>query len=501
MKDNFNKLMDNIENKAGKLYNYIDSVNIENKIEHLYNYIRPKVSLQDTKTPIKHVVFLMLENRSFDQIFGYRNDFPRPFKVNGIENCNSLDETKRSFNLDKDGNKVYLNPMDAFTGHDDSTHDLHATLCCINGLDGKENEQMSGFIKVNQLMVKDSENSSNTIPALPSEIMSYFPCNSFPVFEYIANNFIICDNWFASAPTCTQPNRAFALCGQSDGHIDNKTKGINPKLFYNCDTIFDRLNDKNLPWKVYYNDLPSSLLLDHQICFNNLKNYEHFRNFASDIESGTLPVFSFIEPEYGFESSSKKICDVNNGQTLVKNIIESLQSNSEIWNSTLFVISYDECGGYYDHVYPPKAISPNKTTEEDSYAFDQYGCRVPAMLISPRIPRGVDGTMYDHTSVLSFIEYNWDIEPLTDRDRNANNFSHLINNKIRNIDLLSKTNLKFESAHETTLRNRGMVDDQFLKTFSEYNLIHLISDDAEVLYNSNKELHTVVSNIVGKFSK
>ena len=87
MKDNFNKLMDNIENKSGKLYNYIDSVNIENKIEHLYNYIRPKVSLQDTKTPIKHVVFLMLENRSFDQIFGYRNDFPRPFKVNGIENC------------------------------------------------------------------------------------------------------------------------------------------------------------------------------------------------------------------------------------------------------------------------------------------------------------------------------------------------------------------------------------------------------------------------------
>ena len=497
MKDNFNKLFNTIEDKAEKLYNYIESKNIENKIESLYNYIKPKA---ETKTPIKHVVFLMLENRSFDQIFGYRNDFPRPFKVNGIKNAHSLDETKRSFNLDKDGNKVYLNPISAFTGYDNSTHDLQATLCCINGLDGKENEQMSGFIKVNQLMIKDETNSSNTIPALPSEIMSYFPCNSFPVFEYIANNFIICDNWFSSAPTCTQPNRAFALCASSDGHIDNKTKGINPKLFYNCDTIFDRLNDKSLPWKVYYNDLPASLLLEHQIRFNNLKNYEHFRNFKSDVENGTLPVFSFIEPEYGFESSAKKIDNVNNGQKLVKDIIVSLQSNSEIWNSTLLIIAYDENGGYFDHVYPPKSIPPQKSTEEDLYTFDQYGCRVPAMLISPRISRGVDSTFYDHTSVLSFIEYNWGVDSLTYRDKNANDFAHLINRDSRNnIPLLSSIDFEFENIHETTLRNRGSIDDEFLKTFSECNLIHLISDDENILYNSNKDLHAVVSNIVDKF--
>ena len=452
----------------------------------------------DTQNPIKHVVFLILENRSFDQIFGYRNDFPIPYMVNGVKNCNSLEKSTRLFNLDKDGNKIYQNPMSAFTGHDDTVHDLGASLCCFNGIDNENPGSMSGFVIANQLKIKSSNNADNTIPVPVEEIMGYFQRDSFPVYEYIANNFTICDNWYASVPTCTLPNRAFALCASSDGHINNKCKGIDMKLLYKCDTIFDRLNDKNLPWKVYYNDFPISLVLEHQLKPENLQNYDKFKNFTVDIQNNNLPVFSFIEPEYGIESSSTKIDNVLNGQLLINDVIYSLQSNTEIWNSTLFVITYDENGGYFDHVNPPKAIPPRKPISSDLYTFDQLGCRVPTMLISPRIPIGVDSNVYDHTSILTFIEKNWNLEPLSDRDKENKNYFQLIEPR-KDIPLISKY-LDIKHISETSLRNRGSVDTEFFKTFAECNLIHLLADEDRGLNKMSKELHKCISKVVEKFT-
>ncbi len=444
-------------------------------------------------SPIKHIIVLILENRSFDQIFGYRSKYNKPFKVDGID----FDNLK--FNLDKDGNKVYQNPITAFSGEDDSVHDLKASLCCINGL--KEgDEKMSGFILANQLLIKDSENRDNTLAVQPNEIMGYFTEKSFPVFEYIADNFTICDNWFSSVPTCTQPNRAFALCGTSDGHIDNLSKGLDLKLFYHCDTIFDRLNDNNIDWKIYYNDFPNSILLSHQLYPKNLRNFTKFSEFKNDVQNNQLPAFCFIEPEYGIESSGKKIEDIMNGQVLVYNLITALQSNENIWNSSLLAIFYDENGGFYDHVYPPKTVSPFPTKEDDLYTFDQLGCRVPAMLVSPLILPGVDSMLYSHTSVLSTIERLWKIEPLTNRDSVSNNFCHLLlENPRKDIPKLIK-NFEITEMVETTIRNRKH-DFEFFKAFIERNLIHVLAEFGEIIYLINKNLYNTIESIISKFSK
>ena len=339
-----------------------------------------------TETPIKHVVLLMLENRSFDQIFGYRNDYEAPYKVNGISNADNEDETTRFFNLDKDGTRVYQNPMVAFTGHDDATHDLEATLFSINGChDGVPKEKLSGFILANQLKMKSSSNAEHTDPIPPAEIMGYFLKDSFPVYEYIADNFVVCDNWFSSVPSATLPNRAFGLCASSDGHINNKCKTDHKQITYRCPTIFDRLNEKHFPWKVYYHDMALSLTLEHQIKARNLQNYCKFEKFKDDVSRGALPAFAFFEPEYGVESSLKKIDSVANGQNLVFDILATLQSNPQVYNNTLFVVYYDEAGGFYDHVYPPPAPAPQRKehVRKSEYTFDQYGQRVPAMLVSP----------------------------------------------------------------------------------------------------------------------
>lgn len=440
---------------------------------------------------IKHVIVLILENRSFDQIFGYRSKYNKPFQVNGID----FDNLK--FNLDKDGNKIYQNCISAFSGEDDSVHDLKASLCCINGLKEDDCDKMSGFVLANQLLIKDPENRDNTFAVQPNEIMGYFPENSFPVFEYIANNFIVCDNWFSSVPTCTQPNRAFALCGKADGHIDNLSKGIDLKLFYHCDTIFDQLNSYNIDWKIYYNDFPNSLLLSHQLYPKNLRRFTKFSEFQKDVKNNKLPKFCFIEPEYGIESSGKKIEDIMNGQVLVYELIKTLQSNKNIWNSCLLSVFYDENGGFYDHVYPPKAPSPEKT---EIYSYDQYGCRVPAMLISPLIDKGVDSTLYDHTSVLATIEKLWNMEPLTERDRNANNFCHLILPSPR--DDIPKLIKDFEITKmvETSIRNRKH-DFEFFQSFVERNLIYVFAEVGEILYLLNRELYHIIKNLLNKFRK
>ncbi len=437
-----------------------------------------------TTTPIRHVVCCMLENRSFDQVFGYRNDYPTPFKVNGINFCDDIDETKRNFNYDMNNNKIYQNPVTAFTGHDESVHDVKATMTMINGINKIENnDKMSGFVLANQLKIKSANDPSETIPALPSEIMGYFPHGQIPVFDFLADNYTLCDNWFASIPSMTLPNRAFALCGQSDNFTTNTSYvshhlDISKPNLFDCDTIFDRLNDKNLPWKVYYSDVALSLSLQHQLQPENLSNYDTFSQFEKDVKNNTLPAFSFIEPEYGIESSADKIEHVFNGQKLVGNILTSLENNIDLFNDTLVVLYYDECGGFYDHVVPPAAIPPFRTnkklSEEEYFAYNRYGPRVPALLISPRIEKGVDSTLYDHTSVLAFLERNFDLNPLTDRDTFANS-----NFKILDIPLQKPSikpvlkDLKNGHSLSTTIRNRGKSDELFMKQWVELHTMKL----------------------------
>lgn len=455
-------------------------------------------SSAQAQSPIKYVIFLMLENRSFSSVFGYRNDYPLPFKVDGIPFANDSDETKRQYNYDINSNRIYQNPIKAFTGDDQSTHDLKSTLFSINH-SYDNNKNMGGFVLANQRKISDNNDRDETIPISPKEIMGYFPKNSFPLYEYIADHFTICDKWFSSAPTMTLPNRSFAISGSSGGHIDNKVKGINPHLLYNQDTIFDRLNEKNVDWKIYYNDFALSLFFKNQQKIENLQNYTPFVKFKQDVQNNCLPAFSFIEPEYGYEGSEKRIDNILNGQKLILDILLSLQSNKSVWNNSLFVICYDEAGGFYDTIYPPSAISPNDDPiiiDGTSYNFDQYGLRVPAMIISPRVPKGVDSTLYDHTSLLKFIIHNWNLKFLTKRDQNANTFNHLIMDVRSDYPLINNSILdNYILSIDTTYRNKPS-DLSLIESLVEFYTIDELAKTSQVIYNVNKDVSHLLNKLI-----
>ena len=134
------------------------------------------------------------------------------------------------------------------------------------------------------------------------------------------------------------------------------------------------------------------------------------------------------------------------------------------------------------------------------YDFSQYGNRVPALLISPLIGKGVNSTLYDHTSLLNFIINNWNLDYLTERDKNANHFADLISNIPRN-DIPSVNTINLEllaGCHETTIKNRPM-DPSFYKEFTEKHLINLLAESSDVIYNANKELHDFLQKFKTKF--
>jgi phospholipase C len=171
--------------------------------------------------------------------------------------------------------------------------------------------------------------------------------------------------------------------------------------------------------------------------------FEDFENFASALQSASFgPKFVFIEPKYGAHdfdvtgpgdftcgNSMHPLDDVTRGEKLVKDVYEAIR-NSPHWERSMLVVTFDEHGGFYDHVAPPAAVPPGDTITESyvqhHFRFDQLGVRVPALVISPRTPRGViDHTVYDHTSMLATVERLFGMKNLTERDKVANDFRHL----------------------------------------------------------------------------
>src|SRR5262252_4321969 len=240
-----------------------------------------------------------------------------------------------------------------------------------------------------------------------------------PIMSGLAKGFAVCDHWFASAPTQTIPNRAFAAAGTSQGHLDNKVK------VFTCPSIFGRLSAANRDWAIYgYNRDPLTRL-DYPDTQNaDESHFGHFRDFQHRAAAGTLPPYTFLEPSFGAGGNSQHPnYDVALGEKLIHDVYYALR-NGPGWNDTLLIITYDEHGGNYDHVPPPGgAVPPDDSIGEFGFDFTRFGVRIPALLISPRIAAGTvfrarRGTI-DHTSVLKTIELRFGIDPLTARDKAA----------------------------------------------------------------------------------
>jgi phospholipase C len=379
---------------------------------------------------IEHVVVLMLENRSFDSMFG--NLYPKSAGLEGL----SGNETNpyHLSNGSIQAIKVWNDPgMDAATATIPDPdpgelfrEDMDEQLFGRGGTPNEQPPPMNGF--VDNYM---SQTSTDPAP-VAANIMHYFTERQVPVLSALAKAFGVSDQWHASAPCQTWPNRFFVHTGTAGGYTDNHAD----ELPFDKPSIFKRFGDKGRTWRVYYHDMPQALTLGDillDVPFHFRKFDEHF---AQDARTGNLPNYSFIEPAYFANSDLGLIPsdehpphNVLYGERLIARVYNAVRG-APTWKKTLLVITFDEHGGCYDHVPPPLAVSPDNSTGPDGFAFDRYGVRVPAVIVSPYMPRGEivrsaetglphQGPPYpfDHTSILATLRKLFDLgDPLTKRD-------------------------------------------------------------------------------------
>ncbi|MGA7537399.1 MAG: alkaline phosphatase family protein [Steroidobacteraceae bacterium] len=377
---------------------------------------------------IEHIVQVMLENRSFDHMLGYLYADRGNVSAAG-QAFDGL--TGEEWNPDDTGRRVgvyaiqptdphpYLMPgADPGEGFLNTSYQLFST---DDPAAGAVPGNMGFVANFKSAIASDlAKHYSDTLPGTPpSQIMGMYTPQLLPVLCGLARGYAVCDVWFASAPTMTLPNRAFAAAATSQGHLDDT-----PKVF-TCPTIFGRLSDKGLDWAIYgYNRDPLTRHTFPDTAAADDSHFGHFRDFQQRAADGTLPAYAFLEPSWDAAGNSQHPnYDVAKGEQFLHDIYLALR-NGKAWNSTLLIITYDEHGGNYDHVAPPaNATAPGDgTVGEYGFDFTRFGPRVPSVLVSPLIAAGSvfrGSGPIDHTSVLRTIAERWGTEPLTNRDRNA----------------------------------------------------------------------------------
>jgi phospholipase C len=278
-----------------------------------------------------------------------------------------------------------------------------------------------------------------------------------PVTYQLATEFALCDHWFSSLPGPTWPNRFFVHGASSAGldHSPTTEQMAEWELpgfgfAYPHGSIFDALTAANLKWRLYndsanqFSDDPQNGSIAGAIPqVSSLKgvtmlDVNSLAHFASDLQNPYDFQYTFIEPNYGNVtngsyaggSSQHPMDDVYGGEALVKAVYEAIR-NSPLWYASLLIVTYDEHGGFYDSVVPAPAPAPNdnspSTYNQYGFTFQQYGVRVPGIVVSPSIPAGVvDHTLYDHASVPATLERVFGFGSLTQRDAQANDVRPLL---------------------------------------------------------------------------
>lgn len=392
---------------------------------------------------IKNVFVLMLENHSFDNILAM-------WKIPGVwaattENSNSYNN--QSYNVTTPAPQ----PMVADPGHEFT--DVVEQLCGqgVTFQSGQPYPTINNSGFVANWATSTTEGPPSPPPAAHyGDIMAC--CQPYQVpstYSLLSQTAVVCDQWFSSLPGPTWPNRFF-LHGASSAGLDHSPTTaqmatwesiFSDGFVYPNGSIFDALTAANIPFGLFMDTQgPLSGRIPQVSSIKGIHFWDvaPLEDFVALLQ-GPQPYpyrYTFIEPNYGHThstyedgSSQHPMDNVAGGDALVKTVYEAL-ANSSIWNNSMLIITYDEHGGFYDSYTPPSAPPPNDNPppglNEFGFQFDQYGVRVPAFIVSPLIPRGVDHTLYDHTSVLATLEVLFGLKPLTQRDTDANNLLELI---------------------------------------------------------------------------
>jgi phospholipase C len=347
---------------------------------------------------IKHVVLLMMENHSFDQMLGsLQGVYP---ELDGVD----IDAPEPRFNVDLSGSRVFQIPTDEQQVARDPMHETVSVLAQLEDGNG-------GFVRDYQAHVRGTTTRDR------QNVMGYYALDRLPALHQLARDFTVCDRWFSSLPGPTWPNRFFALSGTSCGRVLMPLGLRAPRLgeftSQTQDTLFDRLNEAGRSWKVYYYDFPISLLFEHQRRPENLQRYDLIKHFFQEARNEKeFPEFTLIEPKYmgADQNDDHPPHNVFKAEKLIADVYNAIRGNPALWESTLLVVTYDEHGGFYDHVAPPNTVPPDEHQEE--WTFDRLGVRVPTILVSPWAPRGVEKTQFDSTSLLRYLTDRWRLGPL-----------------------------------------------------------------------------------------
>jgi phospholipase C len=356
---------------------------------------------------IDHVVVLMLENSSFDRMLG---------AVPGVD---GVDPTKARSNPDFPAPTPVLQAVTTERNmNPDPEHEFDDVIRQIAG-------PCQGFV------ADFAQHYPQTLPAQRAEIMAYYGFGALKALHGLAHTFAVCDRWFSSLPGPTWPNRFFVHSGTSLGHVKMPNGVFNPNIhLYDQPTVYQRLSERNIDWAIYYGDFPQSLVLTQQLA--RLDHYHPMGQFydAARGPAAKFPPYSFIEPTYfgAAQNDQHPPSDVFHGDDLIAQVYNALRANTDLWNRTLLVVLSDEHGGFYDHVTPPPAVPPDEHTEE--FAFNQYGPRVPALLISPWIDAQVISDVFDHTSLLKYVTDKWDLGGLGNRVASAASFGPYLTKRI-----------------------------------------------------------------------
>lgn len=351
---------------------------------------------------LKHIFFMLQENRSFDNYFGMLGKYRT---ARGFSNLDGLDTSVQL--KDKAGHLV---------------SPYHFETVCHENLSPGWNEShydVNGG-KMNNFMLTTGSVPS-TIDPDGTRAMGYYDETDLPYYYELATQFATSDRFFSSVLAPTIPNRMYMFTGTSFGHIRPDSA---PSGGWTQKTIFDALDAAGISWRYYYQD-NSVFLAQFATWAKDSGKVYNISNYYTDIQNpSTLPQVIFIERGGVSGYDEHPTNNIQKGAARVKQILDALMA-SPTWQSSAFILSFDEGGGLYDHVVPPSAVKPDNIApmlkSTDIVAdFNQMGFRVPFILVSPWAkPHYVSHTNMEFGSILKLIETRFGMNPLTARDANA----------------------------------------------------------------------------------
>jgi len=435
---------------------------------------------------MEHVVVVMFENRSFDNVLGHlygRDDVPDGSSFNGLaqgDYSNPIPGTDERIpaHIYHGATDVVMSspqpdPGEAFPHVNTQlfgvvdppgNENLHA-----NGLQAPYNRPpdgaeatMEGFVRdyaINfERLVENKRKPSRDELAVA---MGGFSRDMLPTFSTLAREFAVFDHWHCAVPSQTFCNRLFFHASTSHGFVTNQGGGGYEKWYgesADALTIFNRLEDAGISWRVYYDEsqLISLTGMLHAAATKEFwkTNFRILDQFYYDAKHGTLPQYAFIEPRmifdhndmhppygeyrsgddgYGWTVENAAVSDVRAGDTFLAAIYSAIRDSntpdgSNATNTTLLV-TFDEHGGTFDHVPPPAAVPPGDGKDgEMGFAFDRLGVRVPAIVVSAYTERQtIVNDLMHHGSLISGLSHQHGLEPLTNRDKDAPSFVKALN--------------------------------------------------------------------------